>query len=392
MAERQTRTSPCPSRFGPGRLRTNVDIDQHPTLGCMKNIVGTFDFQRPGEPWVRAGTITAFIVDKRTPGVLDQNLRVRKQWIQELLAWKRTDPIVYPVEHAVSQALSVFYNAAGARRPRYWPIDRELHTRRIVFVDSFVMHAHYRRGGTGSVAFGDFHRVLHMYRGGPNTNSGALKLLQADIIDLRHLAVGQTEGDYQKGLIRFYNRHRYTVCHRDWPDAPQGYTFTFMRRRRPLVPSAQQYLLSLTDAPNEVPSGPALLRADYLAPRVVAMGNIIPALAAVNGRPYTAAQWATWRSMITQLPGAFARRDKQVMDAGVLLMVLCGYLNPLGSSAEVEAFFGDGETPLTIDMGCLLLFVGWSSVACWGERARRRRERRQAGGAKGLAGRRCEVM
>jgi len=122
------------------------------------------------------------------------------------------------------------------------------------------------------------------------------------------------------------------------------------------------------------------------------MGNIIPALAAVNGRPYTAAQWATWRSMITQLPGAFARRDKQVMDAGVLLMVLCGYLNPLGSSAEVEAFFGDGETPLTIDMGCLLLFVGWSSVACWGERARRRRERRQAGGAKGLAGRRCEVM
>ncbi|KAK0258456.1 hypothetical protein B0A54_06009 [Friedmanniomyces endolithicus] len=158
------------------------------------------------------------------------------------------------------------------------------------------------------------------------------------------------------------------------------------------VPSAQQYLLSLTDAPNEVPSGPALLRADYLAPRVVAMGNIIPALAAVNGRPYTAAQWATWRSMITQLPGVFARRNGQVMDAGVLLMALCGYLNPLGSSAEVEAFFGDGETPLTIDMGCLLLFVGWSSVACWGEGARRRRERRQARGAKGLAGRRCEVM
>ncbi|KAK1824512.1 hypothetical protein LTR12_001104 [Friedmanniomyces endolithicus] len=241
MAERQTRTSPCPSRFGPGLLRTNVDIDQHPTLGCMKNIVGTFDFQPPGQPWRRVGNITAFIIDKQAPGVLDQNLRVRKQWIQELLAWKRTDPIVYPVEHAASQALSVFFNAAGARRPRYWLIDRELKSRRIVFVDSFVMAAHYRRGGTGSVAFDNFHRVLRMYRGGPNTNIGALKLLQAEIIHQGHLAAGQRQGDYQRGLVRFYNRHRYTVCHRDWPTAPQGYTFTLMRRFPAVLPNLSTF-------------------------------------------------------------------------------------------------------------------------------------------------------
>ncbi|KAK0352217.1 hypothetical protein LTR02_004421 [Friedmanniomyces endolithicus] len=544
MAERQTRTSPCPSHFGPGLLRTNVDIDQHPTLGCMKNIVGTFDFQPPGQPWRRVGNITAFIIDKRAPGVLDQNLRVRKQWIQELLKWKRTDPIVYPVEHAASQALSVFFNAAGARRPRYWLIDRELKSRRIVFVDSFVMAAHYRRGGTGSVAFDDFHRVLRMYRGGPNTNIGALKLLQADIIDLRHLAAGQRQGDYQRGLVRFYSRHRYTrkmapgknfqsagIVHlfvektkRESPafqmltmpiiepqepkhstrtttsemsvtnmqlptradffstslvpttvpadfecpisldhptdpvKLPCGHVFDRSQitthltqphsNRCPLdrsilfslptsevpllpdrfrqavvtrairaaglafdqpshydsfdfaltpagmaraVPSAQQYLLGLTDAPNEVPSGPALLSAEFLGPRVVAMGNIIPALAAVNGRPYTVAQWRTWRSMISRLPRALARRDKQVMDAMVLLTILCGYLNPLGSSAEADEFFCDEQTPLTIDMDCLLLFIGWSSLGCWGERARRRRERRQ-GAARRLAGRHCEVM
>ncbi|KAK1074828.1 hypothetical protein LTR12_002461 [Friedmanniomyces endolithicus] len=484
MAERQTRTSQCPSRFGPGRLRTNVDIDQHPTLGCMKNIVGTFEFQRPGQPWQRVGNITGFIIDKRAPGVLDQNLRVRKQWIQELLNWKRLDPNVYPVEHAASQALSVFYNAAGARRPRYWLIDRELQTRRIVFVDSFVIDANYRRGGTGSVAFADFHRVLRMYAG-PNTNLGALKLLQADIIDQRHLAAGQRQGDYQRGLIRFYNRHRYTLPTRadflstalvpttvpadfecpislDHPTSPVkvpcGHVFdrsqitthllqprsnrcpldrsvlfslpaaetplTPDRTRQALVaqairaaglafdqpstydsfdfaltsagmahavPSAQQYLLGLADSDSHVPSGPALLSAEYLAPRVVAMANIIPALAAVNGRPYTVQQWLTWRSMISQLLGVFARRDKQVMDARVLLMVLCGYLFPLGSSAEIQAFFCADEAPLTTDMNHLLLFIGWSSVACWGERASRRRGRRQAA-AKRLAGRRCEVM
>ncbi|KAK0263460.1 hypothetical protein B0A54_00819 [Friedmanniomyces endolithicus] len=157
------------------------------------------------------------------------------------------------------------------------------------------------------------------------------------------------------------------------------------------VPSAQQYLLGLTDAPNEVPSGPALLSAEFLGPRVVAMGNIIPALAAVNGRPYTVAQWRTWRSMISRLPRALARRDKQVMDAMVLLTILCGYLNPLGSSAEADEFFCDEQTPLTIDMDCLLLFIGWSSLGCWGERARRRRERRQ-GAARRLAGRHCEVI
>ena len=157
------------------------------------------------------------------------------------------------------------------------------------------------------------------------------------------------------------------------------------------VPNAQQYLLGLADSDSGGPSGPALLSAEYLAPRIVAMGNIIPALAAVNGRPYTVQQWITWRSMISQLPGVFARRDKQVMHARVLLMILCGYLNPLGSSAEADEFFCADQTPLTTDMNHLLLFIGWSSVACWGERASRRRGRRQAA-AKRLAGRRCEVM
>ncbi|KAK1071211.1 hypothetical protein LTR74_003592 [Friedmanniomyces endolithicus] len=169
----------------------------------------------------------------------------------------------------------------------------------------------------------------------------------------------------------------------DFPLTPAG-----MARA---VPSAQQYLLGLSDSPSDGPSGPALLSLEFLAPRIVAMGNIIPALAAVNGRPYTEREWRTWRAMISCLPLALARRDKQVMDVIVLLAILCGYLKPLGSSAEVEAFFCDEQTPLTIDMNHLLLFIAWSGVGCWEERASRRRERRQAA-ARRLAGRGCDVM
>ncbi|TKA75180.1 hypothetical protein B0A55_05167, partial [Friedmanniomyces simplex] len=191
----QTRVTPCPSIFGPGELRTVLDVVPHPKLTCVNIITGEFFFRQAGQPdQQKMGNIKAFVINRTMPGLRGRGIKLRNRWIQTLLDYKLIDP--KNPEYSVSGALSTLYNAAGARRPIFKSIDKKLKTRRIVYIDSFQIDMAYRRGGTGTVAFDDFHKVLRQFTGVYSVR-GALKLLQPDVLDPAELTATQSRGQYQ---------------------------------------------------------------------------------------------------------------------------------------------------------------------------------------------------
>ncbi|TKA51115.1 hypothetical protein B0A55_13399 [Friedmanniomyces simplex] len=152
------------SIFGPGELRTVLDVAPHPKLTCVNIITGEFFFRQGGQPdQQKMGNIKAFVINKTTPGLRGRGIKLRNRWIQTLLDYKLIDP--QNPEYSLSGALSTLYNAAGARRPIFKSIDKKLKTRRIVYIDSFQIDMAYRRGGTGTVAFDDFQKVLRQFTG-----------------------------------------------------------------------------------------------------------------------------------------------------------------------------------------------------------------------------------
>ncbi|TKA70287.1 hypothetical protein B0A55_06737, partial [Friedmanniomyces simplex] len=144
------------------------------------------------------------------------------------------------------------------------------------------------------------------------------------------------------------------------------------------VLNLQQYLLGLDETDIAQASGPSLISYNYLAPRAVAMANLIPALAGLNDRPYTPSQRAAWRSIVGCLPCTLGLRNNEEVDALVLPHTFRINLNPAALLGEVDAFFADGNGPLADDLNQLLAVIAWSCVGCWFEREDRQRRQQQA--------------
>ncbi|KAK3642249.1 hypothetical protein LTR56_010826 [Elasticomyces elasticus] len=205
--ETQTLTSACPSNFGPA---------QDAELTCCKTIIADFTLQFPGEAPRKVGDLKGYIVDKRIRGSSSK----KKRWVQALLNWKRIG-----LEN--SSGLSTLYNARGVYRPRYKAYAKKLKTKRIVWIDRFMMYESYRAGGIGRVAFTDFHQVMKQYTSA-NRTRGAMKLLQPDIIDGGEIKNPPSRADIQFKLMKFYTLQGYQRCHRKDPD--KDYTYTLMLR------------------------------------------------------------------------------------------------------------------------------------------------------------------
>ncbi|KAK3677495.1 hypothetical protein LTR78_002345 [Recurvomyces mirabilis] len=81
------------------------------------------------------------------------------------------------------------------------------------------------------------------------------------------------------------------------------------------IANARVYLVHTPDPANGQAIGPAIVRSDYLAPRIVAMANLIPALAALSGRGYSSMQLARWSSIIDILREDIDDREGDMLDA-----------------------------------------------------------------------------
>ncbi|KAK5715300.1 hypothetical protein LTR17_016816 [Elasticomyces elasticus] len=219
--ESQTLTSACPSDFGPGNLLTTVTIAQDAELTCCKTIIADFTLQFPGQAPRKVGDLKGYIVDKR---IQDSSSR-KKRWVEALLGWKRVG--LENTHYSLCSGLSTLYNARGARRPKYKAHAKRLKTKRIVWIDRFMMYEGYRASGIGRVAFTDFHQVMKQYTSA-NRTRGAMKLLQPDIIDGGEIKNPPSRADIQWKLMKFYTLQGYQRCHRKNPD--EDYTYTLMLR------------------------------------------------------------------------------------------------------------------------------------------------------------------
>ncbi|KAK5134280.1 hypothetical protein LTR08_006709 [Meristemomyces frigidus] len=85
------------------------------------------------------------------------------------------------------------------------------------------------------------------------------------------------------------------------------------------VPGAAQYLI-FSSAPGQVQheAGPAQIDAGVLSAHVVAMGNLLPALAAARGVPYDRREREDWQTLVDRLYVVLASKDGKKFDAMVM--------------------------------------------------------------------------
>ncbi|KAK3069542.1 hypothetical protein LTR53_012033 [Teratosphaeriaceae sp. CCFEE 6253] len=120
-------TSPCPSTTGDA---------QHPTLTSCKIISAEFFLTVKDTPEAKVGYLDGHIVDKKLrTGMLDADLRPKNDWVFQFLDYVRQRGDEAPL----GEALSILYNARGARRPRQANAAALLATRKVVYVDSFQL-------------------------------------------------------------------------------------------------------------------------------------------------------------------------------------------------------------------------------------------------------------
>ncbi|KAK5715302.1 hypothetical protein LTR17_016818 [Elasticomyces elasticus] len=151
--------------------------------------------------------------------------------------------------------------------------------------------------------------------------------------------------------------------------------------------NAQHYLVNLDhDLLEEHRTHRALINAAHLAPRIVAMANLIPAWASLNGRPHAPAQHEAWTSIVRELPAIIASHDNGTFDAIAVPHLLRTTLDAVVSRAtsqdEANAFFAAGlddvETTPADDLSTLLNFLAWCAADYRIEVARRESWRQAA--------------
>jgi hypothetical protein len=118
-------------------------------------------------------------------------------------------------------------------------------------------------------------------------------------------------------------------------------------------------------------SGPAVIRTQSLFASFIAMGNLIPAMAAAQGRPYGRRDSADWKLVVCQLASILAREDGKKFDAMVmaakLRKELRKQLNGLYSDANYITFMFVYSDPLRPnepyeDLQALLDYL---TLCCW---------------------------
>ncbi|KAK4897610.1 hypothetical protein LTR27_004756 [Elasticomyces elasticus] len=151
--------------------------------------------------------------------------------------------------------------------------------------------------------------------------------------------------------------------------------------------NAQHYLVNLDhDLLEEHRTHWGLITAAHLAPRIVAMANLIPAWATGNGRSYTPAQQEAWISIVRELPAILVAHDNGTFDAVTVPHLLRTTLDAVVSRAtsqdEANAFFAAGlddvETTPADDLSTLLNFLAWCAADYRIEVARRKSWRQAA--------------
>ncbi|KAK3629338.1 hypothetical protein LTR56_018113 [Elasticomyces elasticus] len=151
--------------------------------------------------------------------------------------------------------------------------------------------------------------------------------------------------------------------------------------------NAQHYLVNLDhDLLDEHRTHRALINATHLAPRIVAMANLIPAWASLNGRPHTPAQQEAWVSIVSELPAIVAGHDNGTFDTvavpNLLRTTLDAVVSRATSQDEANAFFAVGlddvETTPADDLSTLLNFLAWCAADYRIEVARRESWRQAA--------------
>ena len=143
-------------------------------------------------------------------------------------------------------------------------------------------------------------------------------------------------------------------------------------------PAAAQYLIFSTAPGQAQQAGPSTVRADVLGAHLVTMGNLIPSLAELQGRPYSQRHRDDWRAVLSRLCNVLADRDGAQYDALTmphqLRRALVQSLQGSGVMADELDFF-DSENPLSTDLNTLLSYL---TQIAWQTRIDDDRKKQQA--------------
>lgn len=163
------------------------------------------------------------------------------------------------------------------------------------------------------------------------------------------------------------------------------------------TPAAAQYLI-FSSAPHQQDVGPALINLRLLAAHVVAMGNLLPVLAALQGRPYDQRQRVEWAVIIYDLFLILVHRGGVSFDALVLPRLLRSALEASLQRVEGIDFF-NADSPASADLDTMMSYVTHVSFQHSVDRDRARQQAARAGtaaqrrrGSGGDSKQRCAMM
>ncbi|KAF2766017.1 hypothetical protein EJ03DRAFT_193479 [Teratosphaeria nubilosa] len=125
------------------------------------------------------------------------------------------------------KVMQTLYNAAGARRPQFRDFANMLAVDRILHLDSFIMHAHSRGTGLGSIVLDLFHRLMGQLPD-PYAFSGTVVLSPGKVEGEDY--GGKSDRDIETGLIEFYEKSGYVLFVRGYRYAEVGKSLSVMGR------------------------------------------------------------------------------------------------------------------------------------------------------------------
>ncbi|TKA26343.1 hypothetical protein B0A50_05122 [Salinomyces thailandicus] len=157
-------------------------------------------------------------------------------------------------------------------------------------------------------------------------------------------------------------------------------------------PSTAQYLIFCTAPDQAQQAGPATLKAEVLAARVISMGNLLPALAALQDRGYSQRQQDDWRATVSHLHTVLLRLDGQRYDAMTMpaelreALRLC-LINRRIDTDRMDVF--NSASQLSADFNTLLSYLTQVSFQYRVDEERKREQaRRRAAAQAGAAAQR----
>lgn len=115
---------------------------------------------------------------------------------------------------------------------------------------------------------------------------------------------------------------------------------------------------------NTIVTGEARIHSDSLIPRIVAMAHLIPAMAEIQQRPFSAEERQTWRPIVSSLAEVISGRSGRPYDVVAMFPILCHLVvsnfeaQPANSSLDFSPFSPwETEGVRSEDFKFLLCFV-----------------------------------